>query len=109
MLSASVHILLFVNSTAFNAFPMQQRQVVPEKYSCSNKRRGRCIIINNHHFNKMLTRQNDRTGTDVDATAVQNVFKSLGFNVTRYDDLTVTDMSINLREGKFILLLISGR
>jgi Caspase domain len=81
---------------------VKQFSVVLDKYSCSNKRRGRCIIINNHHFNKQLTRQNDRDGTDVDAAAVQKVFKSLGFDVTRYDDLTVTDMSINLREGNFV-------
>ena len=47
----------------------------------------------------MLTRQLDRDGTEVDAAAVEALFVSLGFEVMRYDDLTINDMSINLREG----------
>ena len=70
-----------------------------ERYSCSHARRGRCVIINNQHFNHMLTRQSDRDGTEVDAAAVESLFVSLGFEVMRYDDLTINDMSINLREG----------
>ena len=70
-----------------------------ERYRCDHARRGRCVIINNHHFNRLLTSQSDRDGTEVDATAVESLFVSLGFEVMRYDDLTVNDMSINLREG----------
>ena len=70
-----------------------------ERYSCGHARRGRCVIINNQHFNQMLTRQLDRDGTEVDAAAVETLFVSLGFEVMRYDDLTINDMSINLREG----------
>ena len=53
----------------------------------------------------MLTRQLDRDGTEVDAAAVESLFVSLGFEVVRYDDLTINDMSINLREGILLLLL----
>jgi len=70
-----------------------------ETYSCSHPRRGRCVIINNHHFNRILTNQSDRDGTEVDALAVENLFVSLSFDVMRYDDLNVNEMSINLREG----------
>jgi len=70
-----------------------------ERYSCKYPRRGRCVIINNHHFNRLLTNQSDRDGTEVDAGAVESLFVSLGFEVMRYDDLSTNDMSINLREG----------
>lgn len=70
-----------------------------ERYSCNHARRGSCIIINNQHFNRLLTGQSDRDGTEVDAVAVESLFVSLGFDVVRYNDLTVTEMSISLREG----------
>ena len=57
------------------------------------------MIINNHHFNRVLTNQSDRVGTEVDAAAVESLFVSLGFEVMRYNDMTINDMSINLREG----------
>ena len=70
-----------------------------ERYSCEHARRGRCVIISNHHFNRLLTGQSDRDGTEVDAAAVESLFVSLGFEVMRYDDLSINDMSIYLREG----------
>lgn len=72
---------------------------VLENYNFNHKRRGDCIIINNHHFNQKLTRQSDRDGTEVDAENVERAFMCLGFDVTRHDDLTVTDMSIAIREA----------
>ena len=75
------------------------RGVEVQRYSCRHARRGRCVIINNHHFNRVLTSQPDRDGTQVDAAAVESLFLSLGFDVSRYDDLTINDMSIQLREG----------
>ena len=70
-----------------------------ESYSCKHPRRGRCVIINNQHFNRLLTGQSDRDGTEVDAAVVESMFVSLGFEVMRYDDLSINDMSIYLREG----------
>jgi len=78
------------------------KEMVPlelERYSCRYARRGNCVIINNHHFNRVLTGQADRDGTEVDAAAVESLFVSLGFEVTRYNDLSINDMSINLRKG----------
>jgi len=77
--------------------PLPKASLSLERYNFRFPRRGRCIIVNNHHFNQRLTKQQDRDGTEVDATAVESLFVSLGFDVMRYDDLTVTDMSINLR------------
>ena len=77
-----------------------------ESYSNKHGRRGLCVIINNKNFNKVLTGQQDREGTDVDAKALENVFMHLGFDVTRYDNLTSTDLSINLREGESISLTL---
>ena len=74
-----------------------------ESYSNKHTRIGLCVIINNKNFNKLLTGQGNRDGTDVDAKALENVFMHLGFDVTRYDDLSKTDMSINLRQGELIL------
>lgn len=71
---------------------------VLEHFDFSHPRRGICLLINNHHFNRGLTQQLDRDGTEVDAENVQKTFQELGFEVLRYDDLTVTDMSINVRE-----------
>ena len=80
-----------------------------ERYSCRHARRGRCVIINNHHFNHVLTSQQDREGTEVDAAAVESLFVSLGFEVMRYDDLTINDMSIQLREGRLYCISTNVR
>ena len=64
-----------------------------ERYGCGLRaRRGRCVVINNHHFNHLLTNQRDRDGTEVDAAAAERLFVSLGFEVMRYDDLTINDI-----------------
>lgn len=70
-----------------------------DEYNFSHERRGLCLIINNHHFNKQLTNQNDREGTEVDAAICESTFMRLGFDVTRRDDLTVTEMSIAVRQA----------
>lgn len=69
-----------------------------DSYSNKHPRLGLCVIVNNKTFNKQLTGQSNRDGTDVDAKALENVFMHLGFDVRRYNDLSRTDMSINLRE-----------
>jgi Caspase domain len=71
-----------------------------DKYSCTHRRRGRCVIINQHHFNEKLTGQKDRHGTDVDATKTLDVFERLGFEVARFDDLTAEDMLFSLKKGE---------
>ena len=73
-----------------------------DSYSDKHPRLGLCVIVNNKNFNKQLTGQSNRDGTDVDAKALENVFMHLGFDVRRYDDLNRTDMSISLRQGEFI-------
>lgn len=70
-----------------------------DKYACDNDRRGRCIIINQHHFDKRLTGHDDRAGTNVDAERVEALFSWLGFQVTRFDDLSTNEIFSNLREG----------
>jgi len=80
-----------------------------ERYGCGLRaRRGRCVVINNHHFNHLLTNQRDRDGTEVDAAAAERLFVSLGFEVMRYDDLTINDMSICLREGTSLPVIITS-
>ena len=70
------------------------------QYNFSHSRRGVCVIINNRVFNKLLTGQDERIGTDVDADNLQSCFKMLGFDVRRLNDVTTTDMSIEMRKGK---------
>lgn len=71
-----------------------------DRYNFNHPRRGLAVIINNEHFNYRLTRQQEREGTEVDAEALEQTFVRLGFDVTRYDDLTVTDMRMTLRQSK---------
>jgi len=70
----------------------------PEMYKFTHRRRGRAVILNNRHFNQTLTGQRERDGTDVDASALESLFMMMGFEVTRYDNLTTLDMSVNMRE-----------
>lgn len=72
----------------------------PEEYDFTHPNRGRCIIINNRNFNRTLTGQLDRDGTDIDAEACESTFLRLGFSVTRHDNLNQIDMSIIMREGE---------
>ena len=71
-----------------------------ERYNFNNPRRGKAVIINNEHFNYQLTHQNQREGTNVDASALESVFVMLGFEVVRFDNLTSLDISMNLRAGE---------
>ena len=72
-----------------------------ERYNMGHRRRGRAVIINNENFNYTLTHQRRREGTHVDAMALEEMFIMLGFDVTRYDDLTSLDTSMNLRAGRW--------
>ncbi|ELT92962.1 hypothetical protein CAPTEDRAFT_224953 [Capitella teleta] len=70
-----------------------------ERYNFSHPNRGRCIIINQRNFHKALTGQNDREGTDVDAEACESAFLSLGFDVTRHDNLNQTELSMTMSQA----------
>ena len=51
-----------------------------------------------------FSEQQDREGTEVDASAVESTFLGLGFEVTRHNDLPTLDISIILRKGKPIFV-----
>ncbi|ESO03398.1 hypothetical protein HELRODRAFT_157123 [Helobdella robusta] len=57
----------------------------------TNKERGTFLMINNKMFNSK-TGMTERTGTDVDADALCQLFQKLGFKIRRYDDRTVAQM-----------------
>ncbi|XP_070544304.1 caspase-7-like [Ptychodera flava] len=61
------------------------------EYDMSHRRRGRAIIINQKHFDEM-TEMETRDGTDVDAENLLQSFGKLGFEVYRYDDLSVLEI-----------------
>lgn len=62
---------------------------MPEEiaYKMDYPRRGRAIIINNKTFHPK-TEMNERHGTNTDASNLYNQLNKLGFDVSRYDDLT---------------------
>ena len=68
-------------------------------YNFTHTRRGKAIIINNREFNYQLTRQNERTGTDTDAEALESLLCAMNFDVTRHDNLKPTEMMFTLGDG----------
>ena len=52
------------------------------------------MIINNKRFPSAL---GDREGTEVDAAALQELFKYLGFDTKRYNDLSASKMRHTLK------------
>ncbi|KAL2734394.1 caspase-1-like [Vespula squamosa] len=58
-------------------------------YNMNYDNRGKCVIFNHTVFDEDL---NKRTGTDIDAMRINDVFTKLGFEVVRYDDLIYTDL-----------------
>ncbi|XP_075053200.1 caspase-3 [Mixophyes fleayi] len=52
---------------------------------------GLCVIINNKNFHPS-TRMGMRNGTDMDASRLQNTFKSFGYKVNIYNDLKCADI-----------------
>ena len=76
-----------------------QSSIASNEYDFTHERRGRAVIINNREFDRARTRQNDRPGTDVDAAALESLLVMMGFDVTRHDNMSPTDMSITLRSG----------
>ncbi|CAH2323095.1 caspase-7 isoform X1 [Pelobates cultripes] len=74
------------------------RSVVPPEflYERNYRKLGRCIIINNKNFDAQ-TGMCIRNGTDKDAGDLFRCFKSLGFDVTVYNDRTCTQMETLLQ------------
>nr|6PDQ_A Chain A, Ancestral Effector Caspase-3/6/7 [Homo sapiens]6PDQ_D Chain D, Ancestral Effector Caspase-3/6/7 [Homo sapiens] len=66
-------------------------------YKMNHKRRGLCLIINNKNFDRK-TGMKTRNGTDKDAENLEKTFKSLGFEVKVYNDLTAEEMQETLQE-----------
>ncbi|XP_043549334.1 caspase-8-like isoform X3 [Chiloscyllium plagiosum] len=61
-----------------------------EVYKMNSEPLGICLILNNKLFPG--TNLNERKGTDCDAEKLTQVFKMLGFNIVREDNLTVKRM-----------------
>ena len=64
--------------------------------------RGKALIINNRVFDRRLG-LGERTGTDVDAVAIQQRFSEMGFEAEIVDNQTVKDMVQILHKGKLRL------
>ncbi|XP_049710630.1 caspase-7 isoform X2 [Elephas maximus indicus] len=68
-----------------------QESVSAYRYNMNFKKVGKCIIINNKNFDQ-VTGMGTRTGTDKDAEALFKCFRSLGFEVTIYNDCSRSKM-----------------
>lgn len=67
-------------------------------YRMDFEKMGKCIIINNKNFDK-ATGMDVRNGTDKDAEALFKCFRSLGFEVTVYNDCSCAKMQDLLRQA----------
>lgn len=74
------------------------------KYKMDYPNRGKAIIINNKTFNPK-TKLNERTGTDKDATALDNRLSELGFDVDLKNNLTADKIKATLQKGQQIFIL----
>ncbi|XP_036625411.1 caspase-7 isoform X1 [Trichosurus vulpecula] len=75
-----------------------KRVVVPKfQYNMNYKKVGKCIIINNKHFDDR-TRMGTRNGTDKDAEGLCKCFRNLGFDVTVYNNRSCSDMQSLLKQ-----------
>ena len=71
----------------------------PYVYSMNHKKRGLFIIINNRRFNPK-TKMGERTGTDLDAANLLQVFTGLGFKCHMFHDQTCQQMLDIMLEGE---------
>ncbi|XP_064625664.1 caspase-3-like [Lineus longissimus] len=60
-------------------------------YNMNNPKRGLAVVISNRNFDPS-TGMSERSGTEIDAIALQSRFQELGFEVQVYKDLTVNQM-----------------
>ncbi|XP_046305873.1 caspase-7 isoform X1 [Marmota monax] len=68
------------------------------QYNMNFEKVGKCIIINNKNFDK-VTGMCVRNGTDKDAEALFKCFRSLGFDVTVYNDCSCAKMQDLLKRA----------
>uniref|UniRef100_A0A8C9UW06 Caspase 7 n=1 Tax=Spermophilus dauricus TaxID=99837 RepID=A0A8C9UW06_SPEDA len=68
------------------------------QYNMNFEKVGKCIIINNKDFDK-VTGMCVRNGTDKDAEALFKCFRSLGFDVTVYNDCSCAKMQDLLKRA----------
>lgn len=80
----------------FGIFPKSKKEVaVPTYkkdlfYNTNHKRRGVAIIFNHENFTLPSLKQ--RNGTEEDCFNLETTFKSLGFETTKYKDLTLKEV-----------------
>ena len=67
-------------------------------YNMTNPKRGMAVIINNRIFDRR-TQMGERTGTDVDAANLYQVFKKLGFEVHMFNNQKATEILKIMTEG----------
>ncbi|XP_012708892.2 caspase-3 [Fundulus heteroclitus] len=58
---------------------------------------GTCLIVNNKNFDRR-TGMKSRSGTDVDAAAVNRTFSKLGYRARTFNDLTVAQMKAQMEK-----------
>ena len=68
-------------------------------YNMTYPKRGFAVIINNRTFDRR-TQMGERTGTDVDAASLYQIFKGLGFEVAMFHNQKTSEMLNKLIEGK---------
>lgn len=83
------------SSAASNSLSLQvgYTRNFAEEYVMESNPRGYLLIINNQHFNGIMT---DRLGTDVDCDQLSALFMKLGFGVDIRHNLTALEIQYNL-------------
>lgn len=77
-----------------------------DEYKFTHAKRGRAVIINNENFS-IASGCGNRPGSSQDASRLKEVFKTLGFEVRLYHDLTAQLMFAALEKGICCLMLYS--
>ncbi|KAL3876382.1 hypothetical protein ACJMK2_034234 [Sinanodonta woodiana] len=77
---------------------MTRKEFESVAYNMSHEKRGMAIIINNKKFQQHLNLP-ERSGTDVDRSALYSTFQALGFDVKRHDNKTVEEMKTILSDA----------
>jgi hypothetical protein len=67
-------------------------------------KRGLAIVISNRCF-EASTGMSERTGTEIDAIALQSRFQELGFEVRVYKDLAVNQMLTLMKQGRLFFMM----
>ena len=80
--------------------PVETSSGIP-RYPMNSKPRGHCLIISNKKFSQARINSldlDDRTGSDVDAQMLEDLFAWLKFDVDIYEDKTAYEMYKLLKE-----------